>query len=92
MDSPKSNAAPRQTRSTHFDTVEDALSFASTVASRIEAMADAMLGCEPCAATSQGGIEAPSGVLPRMAASAQYTRGRLDDAMAALDRIEKALP
>lgn len=92
MDNTKSAGAPATKHCTEFDAVDGVLSFANDLAGRVERLADRLLGCVPATVGSNGLSETPDGVLPRMAMATQYTRGRLGDAMAALDRIEKALP
>lgn len=79
-------------RVTDFDAVNEALSFANTIASRVVALADELLGCAPEGISGDPACDSPNGVLPRMALSAHHTRGRLGDAAAALDRIQRALP
>lgn len=92
-DNQKLNAAPKTTRVTDFDIVSETLLFANNIASRIQALADTLLGCEPALGGQSCADQVPAdGTLPRMAAEASRTRGRLGDAMAALDRIERALP
>jgi len=71
-------------------TVEEVLSFANTLASRVVVLADAACGSVPqasCGSDSCG----EDGVMPRLVHSAQHTRGRLGDAMEALSRIERSL-
>lgn len=75
---------------TDIDAVEDALSTARAVASRVIALADHLLGCTPesgACSTSDGTAD---GLFPRLAQSASATRYRLADAMTALDRIQSA--
>lgn len=85
-------AANKVSRTTDFDVVNEALSFANSVANRIEALADALCGSVPRAVAGETTADTPDGVLPRMAQSAHHTRGRLGDAMEALDRITRSLP
>lgn len=91
--SPVPQSIGQQARpSTEFDAVSEALNFAQQVADRAEFLANRLLGELP-RDTANGAIsEAPDGVLPRMAMQASYTNNRLADAMAALARIERALP
>lgn len=77
---------------TEFDNVNGTFSLANDLSSQIENLADRLLGCAPRATGLVECGESPDGVLPRMALSAQYTRGRLNEAMNAVDRILKALP
>lgn len=78
--------------STYFDIVLEALSHANSVASQCVALADELLGCEPTPTSCATDQPSPSGVLPGMADAARHTRGRLGDAVAALERIQRALP
>lgn len=81
-------------RTTDFDIVDETLAMANSIATRVECLADALLGVAPTPPAGLGNSisESPSGVLPRMAGRAHYARGRLGDAMAALERIERSLP
>lgn len=90
--SEKMNSAPKPSRTTDFDVVDEALALANIIATRVECLADVMLGPQPSIDACGNISETPSGVLPRMAGKAVYARGRLGDAMAALDRIERSLP
>lgn len=78
---------------TSFSTVADVFEYANILASRLEAVADQMLGCAPTqgACVNEKIQETPDGVLPRMTFSARYTRNRLSDASNALDRIQQSL-
>lgn len=84
-------APPPVKRETTFDQVDEVCAFAHKLASRIETLEDRLLGCRP-----RGGDgscqEVADGVLPCMAQRASGARGRLGDAMAALDNIERSLP
>lgn len=84
--------AARVERQTDFSAVEDALSDANTLASRVEALVECLLGSMPSAESDGTPSDSPSGVLPIMAQRASYTRDRIGHAMIALDCIEWALP
>jgi hypothetical protein len=84
------NQAPKPP--TPFDTVSSALDEAHQLISRVEALADKLVGPSPCAAN---GLDSPSpsGHLHDMADRADRLRSRiLADGHAALERIEAALP
>lgn len=78
--------------STPFDTIGEALSFANDLASRLEDVTGRLLGSVPETKGIGNATVASDGDLPGLASRAEYTRGRLGDAMAALSRIERALP
>ena len=75
---------------TDVDAIEEALSFARSVASRVQILADHLLGSQDACGASGGSVgeEIAGGVLPRLAQSARETRYRLGQAMDALDRIQ----
>ncbi|WP_439392561.1 hypothetical protein ACRQ5Q_24360 [Bradyrhizobium sp. PMVTL-01] len=82
--------APR--RHTDIDIVDDTLALANGVASRVQALADCLLGHLPEGGAGSGAEEVAGGVLPRLAQSAIHTRQRLAAAVDALDRIQASLP
>lgn len=65
---------------------------ARSVSSRVRALADHLLGCEPEACSAAGTNAIAGGVLPRLAQSAQDTRCEIASAMYALDRIQQRIP
>lgn len=86
------NPAPPARPHTEIDDIEEALSMARSVSSRVRALADHLLGCEPEECSAAGGNTIAGGVLPRLAQSAQDTRREIASAMYALDRIQQRVP
>jgi hypothetical protein len=75
-----------------FLTVASTLAQSVDLCSRIEALADRLLGPEPREATGQGVPPDSPFILRAVEQSAYQTTNRLHSAMRAMDRIERALP
>lgn len=77
---------------TPFDTVASTLASARALATRVEHMVDSLLGEVPVAANTVGENPQPLGCLHQLADEALRTEKYLDEANAALARIEAVLP
>lgn len=69
--------------------VKDAVERAATLCSRIEALADRLVGSVPESDTASGGMAGSDGLFNELAGKAHYLNGRIADAERALERIEK---
>lgn len=86
------NQTPPVRPHTEIDDIEETLSMARSVSSRVRALADHLLGCEPESGSAAGCNAIAGGVLPRLAQSAQDARSEIASAMYALDRIQQRIP
>lgn len=80
---------PRETSA--LVSAHDVLSNARDLASRVEALASKLLGPVPEQADNAGIKGGPSGLFGGLKESAENTQRYLDDANAAISRIERAL-
>lgn len=69
--------------------VKAALERAGTLCSRVEALADALVGSAPETAGANSGVSLPNGLFDELASKARYLDQRVSDAERALERIEK---
>lgn len=87
-----STLADAPVEDTAFTAVSAALDRSNLLATRVEALADRLVGSVPQPVNSAEGRSGPGAVLPALRATANQTRSLVEDALSALDRIERALP
>lgn len=84
-------SAMMEDRVTDIPQVHDALSQASSLAARMEAIVGRLIGFEPEAVSGDRAKAGPDGVLPQLAFHARETLYDIAKARAALDRLESKL-
>jgi len=77
---------------TAFGATKVALERANLLSHRVQQLADRLLGAVPVPVSGAANATAASAVFPALRASAYETQEMVNDALNALDRIERSLP
>lgn len=81
------------TEETAISAVNAALDRSNQLSVRVQQLADKLVGSAPQAVNAAGeGRSGPGAIFPALRAAAHQTHSRVEDALNALDRIERSLP